>query len=173
MNEGITPDPRWTTPKSDLGAAPAPISIQAPANAKRLLWGGFFCIFAAGVGFGVRGRILLDWAREYGFTQKELGDISGGGLWGFGVIIILGSLIADRVGYGRLMGLAFLMHILSAALQMCTGPIYNAFGRDGVYLSLTLAMVMFSIGNGICEVVVNPMVASLFPKQKTHYLNIL
>lgn len=142
-------------------------------NRYRLLWAGFFSIFAAGVGFAVRGRILVDWAREYGFTQQELGEISGGGLWGFGLIIIAGSLIADRVGYGRLMVFAFLMHVLSAILQMCTGPIYENFGRSGVYCSLTVAMVMFSCGNGTCEVVVNPMVAALFPREKTHYLNIL
>lgn len=139
----------------------------------RLLWAGFFSIFAAGVGFGVRGGILVDWAREYGFTQKELGDISGGGLWGFGLIIIAGSLIADWLGYGKLMVFAFLMHVASAVLQMCTGPVFNAYGRDGVYWSLTAAMIMFAIGNGTCEVVVNPMIAALFPKEKTHYLNIL
>jgi MFS family permease len=143
------------------------------ANAQRLLWAGFFAIFAAGVGFGVRGRILAIWASEYGFTQKELGDISGGGLWGFGLIIIAGSLIADRVGYGKLMVCAFLMHLLSAGLQLGTDPIFQSFGRDGVYLSLSIAMVMFAIGNGLCEVVVNPMVATLFPREKTHYLNIL
>jgi MFS family permease len=143
------------------------------SNPQRLLWAGFFSIFAAGVGFGVRGRILAIWAGEYGFTQKELGDISGGGLWGFGLIIIAGSLIADKVGYGKLMICAFLMHVLSAVLQMCTDPIHVEFGRDGVYLSLSIAMVMFAIGNGLCEVVVNPMVATLFPREKTHYLNIL
>src|SRR6516164_1121534 len=148
--------------------------VQGPfPNAKRLLWAGFFSIFAAGVGFGVRGGILIDWAREFGFTQAELGEISGGGLWGFGLVVVIVSLMADKVGYGRLMIFAFLMHILTAGLQMCTGPIFNEFGRDGVYLSLTIAMVMFSIANGTCEVVVNPMVATLFPNQKTHYLNIL
>ncbi len=149
------------------------MSTGTVPNARRLLWAGFFAIFASGVGFGVRGGILVDWAREYGFTQAELGDISGGGLWGFGVIIILGSLIADRVGYGKLMVLAFLMHVLSAILQLCTGPIFQQFGSIGVYRSLTIAMTMFAIGNGLCEVVVNPMVAALFPTQKTHYLNIL
>jgi MFS family permease len=142
-------------------------------NAKRLLWAGFFSIFAAGVGFGVRGSILLDWAREYGFTQTELGAISGGGLAGFGFIIIFGGIIADKFGYGKLMIFAFVMHVLSAALQMCTGLIHAAYGRDAVYWSLTIAMYMFSAGNGTCEVVVNPMVAALFPKEKTHYLNIL
>src|SRR5437879_4621244 len=102
-----------------------------PANAKRLLWAGFFSIFAAGVGFGVRGSILVDWASQYGFTQKELGDISGGGLAGFGFIIIFGGIIADKLGYGRLMIFAFVMHVLSAALQICTPLVFDAQGRDG------------------------------------------
>jgi MFS family permease len=34
-------------------------------------------------------------------------------------------------------------------------------------------MFLFAIGNGIAEAVVNPLVATLFPKDKTHYLNIL
>ncbi len=148
------------------------------ANAQRLLWAGFFSIFAAGVGFSVRAGILGDWARDYGFTLAELGAISGGGLWGFGLIIILVSLIAERIGYGWLMVFAFLMHILSAALQLLTGEIYTWFGggevgRDAVYWTLYIAMFMFSFANGTCEVVVNPMVATLFPQNKTHYLNIL
>jgi MFS family permease len=142
-------------------------------NAQRLLWAGFFSIFAAGVGFGVRGSILVDWAHEFGFTQTELGDISGGGLWGFGLVVIAGCLLADRIGYGKLMIFAFAMHILSAALQLGTEEIYDRFGANGVKTSLTWAMIMFSIANGTCEVVVNPMVAALFPNQKTHYLNIL
>jgi MFS family permease len=149
-------------------------------NAKRLLWAGFFSIFAAGVGFGVRGSILADWAHQFGFTQTELGGISGGGLWGFGLVVIAGCLLADRIGYGRLMIFAFIMHILSAALQLCTEEVFAGHlapvfpsGPEGVKESLTWAMIMFSIANGTCEVVVNPMVAALFPKEQTHYLNIL
>jgi len=142
-------------------------------NAQRLLWAGFFSIFAAGVGFGVRGSILVDWAHQFGFTQTELGGISGGGLWGFGLVVIAGCLLADRIGYGKLMIFAFVMHILSAGLQLFTEPVYDKFGSEGVKTSLTWAMIMFSIANGTCEVVVNPMVAALFPKEKTHYLNIL
>src|SRR5262249_62224669 len=83
-------------------------------NAKRLLWAGFFAIFASGVGFSVRSGVLGDWASNYGFTMSELGSISGGGLWGFGIIIILGSLIADKIGLGRLLGAAFRTHVASA-----------------------------------------------------------
>jgi MFS family permease len=147
--------------------------VSATPNAKRLLWAGFFAIFASGVGFGVRTGVLADWARDYGFTQAELGGIAGGGLTGFGFIIIIGSLIADRVGYGKLMLLSFVMHVGSAILQISTPWIFDSYGRDGVFWSLYVAMFMFSIGNGLCEVVVNPMTATLFPNDKTHYLNIL
>jgi MFS family permease len=148
------------------------------ANAKRLLWAGFFAIFASGVGFSVRAGILGIWAADYGFTQTELGGITGGGLTGFGVIILLGSLIADRIGYGRLMALALLLHVVTAVLQLQTGYIYNAFGgglagKNAAYWNLFIAMFLFSVANGVCETVVNPMVATLFPHEKTHYLNIL
>ncbi len=149
------------------------MDIAKPHNEQRLLWAGFFSIFAAGVGFSVRGGILIYWARDFGFTMADLGGITGGGLAGFGIIIILGSLIADNVGYGKLMGLAFAMHVLSAALQLFAGEIHSQFGSTATYWTLYVAMFMFAIGNGMCEVVVNPMVAALFPNQKTHYLNIL
>ena len=166
---GYPPAPR----PGNTGIAAGYPPVLPTVNAYRLLWAGFFAIFASGVGFGVRTGVLVDWARDYGFTQAELGGISGGGLTGFGFIIILGSLIADRVGYGKLMILSFVMHVGSAVLQLSTSAIFDAYGREGVMWSLYIAMFMFSIGNGICEVVVNPMTATLFPNNKTHYLNIL
>ena len=87
-------------------------------NAKRLLWAGFMAILAAGVGYAVRGGILTQWANEFGFTMTELGAITGGGLTGFGVVIILSSLIADKIGYGRLLIMAFILHLVSAGLTL-------------------------------------------------------
>src|SRR6476646_8997527 len=95
-------------------------------NAKRLLWAGFMAILASGVGFGIRGGILGDWGTQFGFTQTDLGAITGGGLTGFGVIILLGALIADRVGYGKLMIFAFVMHFISAALTLVATPLYHS-----------------------------------------------
>jgi MFS family permease len=151
------------------------IDAHAPAapNAQRLLWAGFMAILAAGVGFSIRAGILGQWSDQYGFTQTELGQITGGGLTGFGIIILLSSLIADRVGYGKLMTAAFLMHLISAILTLATGAAYAAGGKDLAFQCLFWGMFLFAIGNGIAEAVVNPLVATLFPKDKTHYLNIL
>jgi len=143
------------------------------SNAQRLLWAGFMAILAAGVGFSIRAGILGQWAEQYGFTQTELGAITGGGLTGFGIIILLSSLIADRIGFGPLMFVAFLMHLISAVLTLATGAAYEAGGKPLAFQCLFWGMFLFAIGNGIAEAVVNPLVAALFPKNKTHYLNIL
>src|SRR5581483_3621933 len=153
---------------------------DSSAGSKKLLWAGFMAILAAGVGFSIRGGILGDWGKQFGFTQSDLGTITGGGLTGFGIIILLGALIADKIGYGRLMIFAFIMHFLSAVVTLAASPIYNSMvatnpegAKHAAFLCLFWGMFMFAIGNGTCEAVVNPLVATLFPKNKTHYLNIL
>ncbi len=142
-------------------------------NAHRLLWAGFMAILAAGVGFSVRAGILKQWSEQYGFTMTELGQITGGGLVGFGIIILISSFLADAIGYGRLMWIAFLTHLISAILTLATGWAFSVGGKDAAYYCLYIGMFLFAVGNGVCEAVVNPLVASLFPKAKTHYLNIL
>jgi MFS family permease len=150
----------------------ADVEVAAP-NAHRLLWAGFMAIMASGVGFSIRAGILGQWSEQYGFTQTELGAITGGGLTGFGIIILLSALIADKIGYGKLMITAFVMHILSACLTLATGPAFVAAGKPAAFQCLFWGMFLFAVGNGIAEAVVNPLVATLFPKERTHYLNIL
>lgn len=145
----------------------------AVPNAQRLLWAGFMAIAAAGVGFAIRGGILGQWAEQYGFTMTELGAITGGGLTGFGIIILAGAFIADKVGYGKLMALAFVTHLISAILTLAAGAAFASGGKDAAFQCLYWGMFLFAIGNGFCEAVVNPLVATLFPTNKTHYLNIL
>ncbi|MFO1486214.1 MAG: MFS transporter [Verrucomicrobiaceae bacterium] len=130
-------------------------------------------ILAAGVGFGVRGGILANWGAEYGFTNTELGDITGMGLVGFGVVILLSSFIADSFGYGKLMITAFVMHLLSAVLTLSASIAFKSGGKEAAYFCLYWGQFLFSVGNGVSEAVVNPLTATLFPNNKTHYLNIL
>jgi MFS family permease len=146
------------------------VGPQKAANAHRLLWAGFMAIMASGVGFSIRAGILGQWAEQYGFTQTELGAITGGGLTGFGIIILLSAMIAEKIGYGTLMVSAFLMHIASAALTLAA---LSTTSKPVAFQFLFWGMFLFAVGNGICEAVVNPLVATLFPKDKTHYLNIL
>ncbi len=142
-------------------------------NANRLLWAGFMAILAAGVGYAVRGGILGQWADKFGFTMTELGAITGGGLTGFGIVIIISSLIADKIGYGKLMTTAFALHFISGVVTLAAPAAFAAGGKGAAFECLFWGMFIFAVGNGLCEAVVNPLTATLFPKEKAKFLNIL
>src|SRR6185437_3996644 len=139
----------------------------------KIFWASFLTLIAAGMGFAVRGDVLDEWSRIFGFTKTELGTITGGGLTGMAFTIIGFSLFADRIGYKAILIGAFLLHVLSALVQLSATFVFDASGKDATYWCLYVGMFMFSLGNGMCEAAINPLVATLFPKQKTHYLNIL
>ncbi len=143
------------------------VSNEAIApNARRLLIAGFMAIFAAGVGFAIRGGIFDNWGAEYGFTAAQLGAIGGAGFSGFCFGIILGGVVCDKIGYGKLVILAFALHVLSAFVT------FTASGTTA-YTSLYWGMFIFAYANGTLEAVANPLVATLYPNNRTHFLNIL
>jgi MFS family permease len=151
-------------------------------NAHRLLWAGFMAILAAGVGFAIRGGILDNWGVEFGFTGSQLGAIGGAGFTGFCFGIIIGGVIADKIGYGKLVIAAFLFHVLSALVALAAAPLPAGEGvtreaivaaQNSAYNFLFWGTFLFAIANGTLEAVANPLVATLFPNKRTHYLNIL
>ena len=138
-----------------------------------LFWASFLTLVAAGIGTSVRGVILEDWGNQFGFTQAELGGLTGGGFVGFGLAIIFFSFFADRFGYGKLMTVAFLLHVASAVVTFAAAPVYGMYGKPGAYYCINAGLWLFAFGNGTCEAVINPLTATLFPRKKTHWLNIL
>src|SRR5713226_6103434 len=131
------------------------------ANEKILFWASFFTLIAAGMGFSIRGDILNEWGRQFGFTQTELGEITGMGLMGFGLTIIFFSFFADIVGYGKLMVIAFLLHAASVFVTLAAPFLFDgAYGKAGAYWSLWIGQFCFSLANGTCEAVINPLTAT-------------
>jgi MFS family permease len=168
---------------SRAGGAP-----QEPGfNEKVLFWASFFTLIAAGMGFSIRGDIIGEWGKQFGFTQGELGVITGQGLAGFGLTIIFFSFFSDIFGYGKLMVIAFLLHALSIGLTLAAPYAFaqpstmvnlgfaqiDVGGKSGAFWCLWAGAWAFSLANGTCEAVINPLTATLFPKNKTHWLNIL
>jgi len=139
-------------------------------NAKRLLWAGFLAILAAGIGAGVRGGILANWAADFGFTGAQLGAIGGAGFTGFCFGIIIGGVVVDKIGYGKLVVAAFLFHVLSAFITFAAT---KGQAQDTAYLFLYIGTFVFALANGTLEAVANPLVSTLFPNNRTHFLNLL
>jgi hypothetical protein len=86
---------------------------------------------------------------------------------------LFAGLLVDFVGYKTLLVLALVCHVISAIMLFSATPVFNEYGKDAVYNILFWSAFIFAVGNGICEAVINPLTAALYPEQKTHYLNIL
>jgi fucose permease len=156
-----------------MGAAMAGGPNSGGIHQRSIFFASFMTLVAAGVGFGVRGGVLSDLGGQFGLTKTDLGNITGGGLAGFGFTIIFFSFFADRVGYKALLTGGFILHLLSAVIQVAATPIFTSMGRGAAYNCLLIGAFVFSLGNGLCEAAINPLTATLFPRNKTHYLNIL
>ena len=147
--------------------APEIVDASAPSevgtNEKLLFWASFSAIVATAFCFVIRAQIIESnvWATQFSLNKTQMGNIAGVGLWPFSISIVLFSLIIDRIGYGRVMVFAFVCHILSAVLTIM------AKSYEGLYWSTFIA----AIGNGTVEAVTNPVVATLFPREKTKWLN--
>jgi len=133
------------------------------SNDRKLFWGCFVALSVTSFGFILRALTLPQWGTEFNLTNTQIGEIAGVGLWPFAISIVLFSLVIDRVGYRNAMIFAFLCHLASAGLTlMATG-----------YWSLYIATFIMAIGNGTVEAVINPVTATLFPREKTKWFNIL
>jgi MFS family permease len=133
------------------------------AHNMKLFYGCFVALMTTAFGFILRSLMLPEWGRTFNLTQTQLGEIAGVGLWPFAISIVLFSLIIDKIGYKVAMIFAFLCHVASAVLTIFA---------DG-YWMLYIGTFIVALGNGTVEAVVNPVVATMFPREKTKWLNIL
>jgi len=130
---------------------------------KWLFWTCFVALVATSFGFIIRANIIGDLGVHFNLSETQKGEILGVGLWPFALGIILFSLIVDRIGYGRALAFAFICHVASAFVTIfATG-----------YQMLYWGTFILAVGNGTVEAVVNPVVATVYSKQKTKWLNTL
>jgi MFS family permease len=152
-------------------AAPAERDKVSP-NEMFLFWACFIALIATAFGFIVRTQVLDNWQAAFGLNETQKGELLGVGLWPFAISIVLFSLIIDRIGYGKAMVFAFVCHVTSAIVTIFTEPIAKATGL-APYWVLYIGTFIVALGNGTVEAVINPVVATLFPREKTKWLNIL
>lgn len=129
----------------------------------KLFYACFISLVTTAFGFILRALILPQWGVDFNLTQTQLGEIAGVGLWPFAISIVLFSLVIDKIGYKTAMIFAVICHIASAFLTIFANG----------YWMLYLGSFIVAIGNGTVEAVANPVVATMFPKQKIKWLSIL
>jgi MFS family permease len=135
----------------------------SPPPDMKLFYACFVALITTSFGFILRALMLPEWGVEFNLTQTQLGEIAGVGLWPFAISIVLFSLVIDKIGYKTAMVFAFICHVTSAALTVFANG----------YWMLYIGTFIVALGNGTVEAAVNPVVATMFPREKTKWLNIL
>ncbi|MEC9349351.1 MAG: MFS transporter, partial [Planctomycetota bacterium] len=130
---------------------------------KRIFWGCFIALIATAFGFQVRAQLMGTWASELGLSGTQQGEIFGAGLWPFAISIILFSLVIDKIGYGKAMVFGLVCHVIQALVLW----------KADSYEMLYWGSIIGGLGNGTVEAYINPVVATIFPKEKTKWLAIL
>ena len=150
--------------------------IAEGVDRRRLYYAGNLSIFMIGLGFSVRASIAGDLQTDiYDFidpvnSATMVGEALAATFIGFALTLLFGSALVDWVGSKRMLLLAAAGYLLGSfgVLLASTLP-----PRPSVGNLVLMSLLLTGLGWGAVEAASNPMVATLYPEEKTHRLNIL
>lgn len=118
--------------------------IEGSQGRSRLIRAGWLAVMAGGMGFALRGGLLLSWGSQYDLSLTALGRITGCGLAGFAVGTLFSGINANWIdGRKRLAG-AIVLQTMSLVVLWRTES-----GPPGTILGLGL--FIFGLGSGMAD----------------------
>ena len=133
-------------------------------------------LMMAGVGAALRANTAADLQRVFfdpidkAHSAEMIASVLGLPFLGFALTIAIGSPLLDYIGMGLLLPMAGVCFSVGALMMMFAGSL--AAGSS-VYNVIWAGALVTGIGWGLVETVVNPLIASLYPEEKTGKLNTL
>ncbi len=153
-----------TEPKNQIGDR---------TNDTIVFWGCFLALITTAFGFITRMFLVNVWQQEFNLDPAQAGRLQGVGVWPFAVSIIGFSLVIDKIGYKTSMVIAFLGHITWAVMGVSAYFVSQGGDKETAFQLLYWGSLILALGNGTVEAFINPVVATMFSKEKTKWLNIL
>ena len=152
-------------------------STSATTYAKtRLFIVSSLALTMAGIGASLRANTASDLQRLFfdpidkAHSAEMIANILGLPFLGFAATIAIGSPLLDYIGMGLLLPLAGVCFTIGALVMMFASSLSSG---AGVYNVIWIGALVTGIGWGLVETVVNPLIASLYPEEKTGKLNTL
>ena len=145
-------------------------------NIGRLFLIGNLSIFMIGLGFAVRATIAGDLQTDIfdildvNNSAAMVGEALGITFTGFALTLLFGSALVDLIGMRAMLMLSATGYILGSLMVLAAGwlPV-----SDMSYWLVLGGLLLTGFGWGAVEAASNPLVTTLYPKEKTHRLNIL
>ncbi|HYC72183.1 MAG TPA: MFS transporter [Opitutaceae bacterium] len=130
-------------------------------NSSRLFRASCVALIVTAMSFALRGAAAGAWATEFGLTNEQVGWINSTAFWGFTLAMIFGGPLCDALGLGRIVWLAIVGHAAGILLTIFAWDFWSLFGGT----------LLFGIANGSVEAACNPLIATIYPNDKTTKLN--
>ncbi len=130
-------------------------------NTARLFNASCIALVTTSMTFAIRAGMLDSWRTEFNLSYEEVGVIASMAFYGFPAATILGGIILDSIGMGRMLAIAWACHLAGLMLTIFAGGFWT----------LLISTFLVGFANGSVEAACNPMVASLFTDRKTTMLN--
>ena len=135
--------------------------MQTTPQRSQLFVASCLALLVTSLSFGIRAGILGRLGVQFELSAGELGTIAATAFWGFPLAVIIGGFIVDIIGMKRLLIVAFIFHLAGILLTVFAGG----------YWSLFISTLFIGIANGTVEAACNPLVATIYPDNKTTKLN--
>ena len=136
-------------------------SEASPGPGGRLFAGSCVALVATSVAFATVGAVMFSLKGEFALTNAQVGWIGGAALWGFAVSQLVFSPFCDTLGMRFLLRAAFAGHLAGTLIMILAG------GFGGLFAGA----LIIAMANGLVEAACNPLVATLYPNNKTVKLN--
>ena len=133
-------------------------------NRSRLFLGSCFALIVTSMTFAIRARLEMVFGPDQGglgLTMEQLGWAFTPAFWGFTLAMMFGGPLVDAIGMKKITSFAFIAHAIGIVLTIMATSMTSLF----------IATLFVGIGNGFVEAALNPLVATLYPKEKTKMLN--
>jgi MFS family permease len=133
-------------------------------------------LVTAGMVFSIRGSILGDLQRVFFDpidpvnAATKITSAAGIAFLGFAISVFFGSPLCDALGMGRLLALSSLLFVIGTSTTVFAARIV---GAGDPYWILWAGFLCVGLAHGLVEAVINPLIATLYPEDKTHRLNVL
>lgn len=135
--------------------------MQTTIHRNQLFVASCLALLVTSLSFGIRAGLLNTWSHDFSLKQEEIGLITSTAFWGFPLAIIIGGVVVDIIGMKKLLLAAFIFHLLGIILTIVANGFWPLF----------ISTLLIGLGNGTVEAACNPLVASLYPNNKTTKLN--
>lgn len=139
-------------------------------QAQRLFVASCLSIATASVVFAIRGDIAGALSSEFRITNEQMGLVFSPAFWAFTMAIFVSGSLIDLVGMRRLHVLSALGFVGGVALiafaPRPTAPVAGLFEHPGTAM-LYAGFFLFGVSHGLVEGVINPLMASLYTREKT------